>query len=217
MPSRLVFKGVPIYTGSNTYRSPEGDAIIGTRRDGSWVTDSELTALVEAGGELAIPYLDGAPVRVHNINELSPVEVLPALRGFLGLTPKQRRADGRHLIAYCTSTVEAVGPEVLEDMGSGIPTLETVWDHVQAGGIFFSKLDAGKYASTPAVFVELEGNVAWEPEHGLQMSWADGTRLVKVGAFDGHPTNGHAAANPDRDQFVFYCDLPELCTGPDPN
>ena len=41
------------------------------------------------------------------------------------------------------------------------------------------------------------------PEHGLQMSWADGTNLVKVSEFDGHPTNGHAFSRPFKRQVCF--------------
>lgn len=47
-----------------------------------------------------------------------------------------------------------------------------------------------------------------EEEHGLLMSWEDGSKLVKVSDFDGHPTNGHAGADVSRDQFVY-----DACAG----
>lgn len=46
-------------------------------------------------------------------------------------------------------------------------------------------------------YVSFEGEVAWEPEHGLQLVFADGRELCKVGPYDGHLT--HAAAYGDLD------------------
>lgn len=178
------------------------------------MSDEEVQHLLETGGMIAVRYFDGAMVKIEQDN--LPVEdALPALKNFLALTTEQRRSDARHLIAYCKMMVDAVGEEVLEKMGGRVPNEEEVWAHVSIQNLFFGKLDTGKYVSKPTVFVQIEGNVAWEPEHGLQMSWADGSRLVKVGAFDGHPTNSHATADPTRDQYVFSCYKPDLCTLPD--
>ena len=65
---------------------------------------------------------------------------------------------------------------------------------------------------TATAAYQIEGAVAWEPEHGLQMSWENGETLVKSGAYDGHPTNGHAFADPAYDSYVFYCSSPNLRT-----
>lgn len=179
------------------------------------MTDKDLLNVLENGGKIAVPYFSGTMVQIDRC-DLSPQEALPALKNFLTLSPEKRMADARHLLAYCKMMVDAVGQEILEDMGGLEPILETIWNYVRVNQLFFGKLGAGKYAATPTVFVQLEGDVAWEIEHCLQMSWAEGKRLVKVGAFDGHPTNGHASANPADDQYVFVCYKPELCTLPDP-
>lgn len=180
------------------------------------MTDKELQHLIETGGMIAIPYFDGAMIKIEQ-GDMPVEEALPALKSFLSLTAEQRRSDGRHLVAYCKMMVDAVGEEVLEDMGGRVPDAVEIWTYVDIRLLFFGKLDAGQYVTKPTVYVQIEGNVAWEPEHGLQMSWADGNRLVKVGEFDGHPTNGHAMADPARDQYVFSCYKPELCTLPDPS
>jgi len=180
------------------------------------MTDDELWRVLENGGDVCVPYFDGAHVRVEPF-DVSPALALPVLKNFLRLTPEQRRSDGRHLLAYCELMIDVVGEEqTLCEMGGVMPTLEDVWQYASPTLIFFSDLDVGKFASTPTVFLQIEGSVAWEPEHGLQMSWAAGSRLVKVGPFDGHPTNGHASGNPEADRHVFRCYMPELCTLPDP-
>ena len=180
------------------------------------MTDEQLTILLQSGGELRVPYFDDAPVRVEP-SDVPLSRALPALQNFLRLTAAQRRADGRHLLAYCLLMMDAVDEEVIvEDLGGTMPALENIWEHASPTLILIGELDAGAYAAGPTTFVQIEGEVAWEPEHGLVMSWADGRRLVRVGPFDGHPTNGHASGKREDDRFVFCCYLPELCTLPDP-
>ena len=179
------------------------------------MTDQDLLNILENAGSVSVPYFDGAELSV-DLDILSPAEVLPALKNFLGLSAENRRSDARHLVAYCKMMMEVLGEEVVvEDLDGHRPTLENIWDYARAKILFFSKLEQSKYAKETTVFVQIEGEVAWEPEHGLQMSWAEGNRLVKAGAVDGHPTNGHASAKPEHDQYVFYCYDPALCTFPD--
>ena len=175
------------------------------------MTDQELLKILDQGGELSVPYFGGSTVRVEPCN-LEPDVALPSLRNFLGLGDAQRSKDAPHLLAYCASMVDEVGDCILEDLGGRLPTENQVWEFVRPGHIYFDCLEEGEYATTRTVFLQLEGEVAWEPEHGLQMSWAEGSRLVKVGPFDGHPTNGHATADPSNDRFVYHCYEPEFCT-----
>lgn len=180
------------------------------------MTDEELVAILANGGQVCVPYFDDASIRVEP-SEVAPAHALAAFKAFLGLTADQRRSDARHLVAYCRLMIDAVGEEeVLAEMGGVMPSVEEIWEHASPTLIFIGELEAGKYAAQQTTFVQIEGRVAWEPEHGLQMSWAEGRRLVKVGPFDGHPTNGHAYANPAHDRHVFHCYEPELCTLPDP-
>ena len=181
------------------------------------MTDNELLNIIENGGQVSVPYFDGAMVTILEEGHLPAADVLPALKNFLLLSAENRRSDARHLVAYCKMMMDAVGDEIiLEDLNGEHPTLENIWHFTKIRHIFFGALDAGKYAANRTIFLQIEGEVAWEPEHGLQMSWAEGKRLAKAGDFDGHPTNGHASANPEKDQYVFSCYIPELCTLPDP-
>lgn len=182
------------------------------------MTDKELLNVLENGGQVAVPYFDGDLIEVHVSSKLDSAELLPVLKNFLMLSADNRRSDARHLVAYCKLMMDAVGDDIIiEDLNGEQPTEENIWNHTRIRHIFFGRLEAGKYAARRTIYLQIEGEVAWEPEHGLQMSWADGKRLVKAGAFDGHPTNGHASAKPERDKYVFSCYTPELCTLPDPD
>lgn len=167
------------------------------------MTDAEVLALFDEEQPIAMPYFGNQPVELRLYEELADAELANAVRNVLALTASDRDRDGRHLLAYCELMVEAAGAEVLDDMGGEMPTLDTIWDFVTPRFLSFSAADPGPYVDRRTVFAVMEGAVAWEPEHGLQMCWADGTRLVKVGEFDGHQTNGMAAANPEHDKYVF--------------
>lgn len=178
-------------------------------------THDELLELLEDGSEVPVPYFGDQTLTMQNFGDIDTAELVPALQNFLALRPEQRIRDGRHLVAYCRMMVDAVGEEVLEDLDNRLPDVDRIWDYATPHSISFKALDAGPYAARRTVFVAVEGEVAWEREHGLQMCWADGDKLVRVSEYDGHPTNGHASAKPEQDAYVFACYEPDLCTTPD--
>jgi hypothetical protein len=64
---------------------------------------------------------------------------------------------------------------------------DEVFDHVQFG-------DELSVVRNPYqhVYVSLECECDWEPEHGLQIVFRDGRRVTKVGPCNGHLTNSDA-------------------------
>jgi hypothetical protein len=52
-------------------------------------------------------------------------------------------------------------------------------------------------------YISFEGEVTWEPEHGLQLVFEHGRRVCKVGPYDGHHTKGHAYGDPALIDVVF--------------
>jgi len=52
-----------------------------------------------------------------------------------------------------------------------------------------------------AVYVSLECDCDWEPEHGLQLVFRNGTAITKVGPFDGR--SSHADARDVAEDVVF--------------
>jgi hypothetical protein len=58
------------------------------------------------------------------------------------------------------------------------------------------------------VYVSIECECAWEPEHGLQIVFRDGAAVTKVGPSDGHLTNSAAYADDELDGVVYRSHRP---------
>ncbi|MEZ4375938.1 MAG: hypothetical protein R3B07_34350 [Polyangiaceae bacterium] len=70
---------------------------------------------------------------------------------------------------------------------------EDVWDHVEFNHP--PHLDTGDGEYSPArSYIDFEGGVSWEIEHGLELVIEEGVRVCRVGPYDGHLTNAHAFA-----------------------
>lgn len=166
------------------------------------LSDTDLLEHLKAGGEVPVPYFDGAVIKL--IVEIdSPEEGLAALRAFLTLIPSDRVADGRHLIAYLQAMNRAVHGGVLHTVGGQVPSTEQIWQYVKP-----RTLSVMEQAGT--IYIMLAARVSWEEEHGLQMSWANGAQLDKVGELDNDPAQTHAHAG-----YTFWCGWPEFNTRSD--
>ena len=76
----------------------------------------------------------------------------------------------------------------------------SIWEHVQLGSeLYISRRPSGDHA----VYVSLECNCDWEPEHGLQLVFREGRTVIKVGPYDGHLTNADAYADPGLEGTVY--------------
>jgi hypothetical protein len=75
------------------------------------------------------------------------------------------------------------------DAGLAVPVRiagpEEVFDHVRFGEITVER--DGPEGDGP-VFVSVECECAWEPEHGLQIVFREGRSVTKVGPYDGDLT-----------------------------
>lgn len=137
-----------------------------------------------------IPYFDDADLFYDELGEADggpPEErATDVLAIFQTLTPKDREADARHVYAYYRDFREAVGGEDWMDKEMGVPESPVdIWNHVQPDTV---TVQLG--ASDDELHVYIHARCDWEPEHGLQMVWQDGIRLVKVSGIDGNPSNG---------------------------
>jgi hypothetical protein len=81
-----------------------------------------------------------------------------------------------------------------------IPHPDDVWNHVGAGAeVMVARSDL----DDPAVYVSIECDCTWEPEHGLQIVFRGGRTVCKVGPYDGHMTNAHAYDRDDLDNVIY--------------
>ena len=77
---------------------------------------------------------------------------------------------------------------------------ERIWQHVQLGSeLHISRRRHGDHA----IYISLECNCDWEPEHGLQLVFREGRAVVKVGPFDGHLTNTDAYDDPGLEGTIY--------------
>jgi hypothetical protein len=79
----------------------------------------------------------------------------------------------------------------------GIPELRTsadIWDEVRVTEPPEFRVGRSPYAPARC-YISFEGEVSWEPEHGLQLVVEEGRRVCKVGPYDGHVTQAAAFAD----------------------
>ncbi len=75
-----------------------------------------------------------------------------------------------------------------------------VWNYVQLGR---EPMVSRRAYGDKAVYISLECECDWEPEHGLQIVFKNGLRINKVGPYDGHLTNADAFDNKDLEDVIF--------------
>ena len=96
------------------------------------------------------------------------------------------------LRAYFESTVGEFSAEQRVDYGMPeIPGSADIWEHVQFDHPPQWQLGGGPLAPGRS-YLSFEGEVPWEPEHGLQLVLEEGRHVCKVSPYDGHVTIAHA-------------------------
>lgn len=121
-----------------------------------------------------------------------------AIQNFLALSPDALKAAEQHVFAYykdCFSYWQPSDPEYVV-----IASPSDVWYHVQLGD---APMVTRRGYGDKGIYVSLECNCDWEPEHGLQIVFKNGERVTKIGPYDGHLTNSDAFAD-DRLENVVY-------------
>ena len=108
-----------------------------------------------------------------------------------------------YLWEYYRETLSAYEGQDLSEYG--IPVIgdsEDIWTYVSFENS--PEVAAGEGPYEPdATYLSFSGDVAWEPEHGLQLVYAHGLKVCKVGPFDGHNTNAHAYGDLSKLGVVF--------------
>lgn len=108
-----------------------------------------------------------------------------------------------YLWRYCRRTADAFSP--VERATYGIPDLDpshNIWDEVTFRFEPIVALGGNPLEPAPC-YLSFEGEVSWEPEHGLQLVFENGLTVCKVGPYDGHNTNAHAYADASLLNVVF--------------
>lgn len=89
---------------------------------------------------------------------------------------------------YYRDTIAEFTPEERREYGlPEIPESADIWEHVS----FPHEEASWQLGDEPfrgRSYLSFEGEVSWEPEHGLQLVFEDGQRVCKAGPYDGHLT-----------------------------
>ena len=115
------------------------------------------------------------------------------------------RSGERDLLTEAARHVFRYYEYVSRDWDPGSPdyieaTPESIWRHVQLGSeLLISRRSRGDHA----IYISLECNCDWAPEHGLQLVFKEGQAVIKVGPFDGHLTNADAYDDPGLEGTVY--------------
>ncbi len=92
-------------------------------------------------------------------------------------------------------------PFWVEEGGSPIGNVGDLWEHVRLG---HEPVVRRRAYEDRAVHVSLEGECAWEPDHGLQLVFERGRRITKLGGYDGHLTNADAYGDRRLEDVIFH-------------
>jgi hypothetical protein len=121
-----------------------------------------------------------------------------AISTFLALDEPVLKAAGPAIFEYYQDVKSeiAADEEVVSITGS-----DDVWKHIHFGGEVTVSRD---HYGDRRVYMSLECECDWEPEHGLQIVFRDGRTVTKIGPFNGHLTNAAAYARADLEGVVYH-------------
>lgn len=123
-----------------------------------------------------------------------------AVATFLTMDDHALRDASPHAFAYYLDTVRL---DLEQGWNLQLPEIadpESVWEYVSFGAEFHVDRGSG---GDGQVYVSIECECAWEPEHGLQLVFRAGRIVSKVGPFDGHLTNATAFGREDLEDSVY--------------
>jgi len=130
---------------------------------------------------VAVPYFDGLLMTfaLMGFEDIDESRVESAVSVFLSLTAEDRHADAPDVFRNYRDSID----HYEDDLDLNIDSPGKVWDFVQPTEIL---VKSGFREETVYVYILAECD--WEIEHGLQLIYKDGSKLVKVsGQGEGHP------------------------------
>lgn len=151
--------------------------------------------LSEGVGEVRVPWLEGVcvPVEVEDFESME--ENQTALDAFLRHGAKERAELAHHLHAYYEDVALEVGYDALEMERLQGP--QEVFEHIE-----LTEMSVSRGSIDPVVYVMITGECAWEPEHGLAISYRLGETLAMVGGY-GHLCNADACGEMRGNEHVY--------------
>lgn len=120
-----------------------------------------------------------------------------AITAFLSIDDSALKAAAPALFDYYQDIASEFADD---DMPVTIFSPDQVWTHIHPIEIVVER-DSFR---DQHVYVSMECECDWEPEHGLQIVLRDGRAVTKVGPYDGHLTNAAAFNRDDLEGVVYH-------------
>ncbi len=163
---------------------------------GELITDEDDPSCLFSD-EVLVPWLSDARL-VFTFADLEgdemPEDYAAAVRRFFALTSRDRDTAAPYLFRHYQSFCDVLSDK---DIGVTIEGPGDVWQHVDPCEIHVSRRsEDGK------VYISIDAECAWEPEHGLQLVYRDGGTLSRVSEQDGHLTHADAYALPESEDRI---------------
>jgi hypothetical protein len=150
---------------------------------------------------VAVAMLDGVACKVvleEYDEEPNKDAYHQTIANLLSASPVILKNAARYIYEYYEDICACYGE--LEPDFPRIHSAESIWAHIQLGKeLYVSRRGYGDNG----MYVSLECNCDWEPEHGLQIVFKNGNVVCKVGPYDGHLTNSDAYADDSLEHVVY--------------
>lgn len=98
-----------------------------------------------------------------------------------------------YIFAFYKDVVESTDDDFPE-----IKSAKDVWQHIQLGEPRIERREFDQ-----RLYVAIECECEWEPEHGLEIILKDGKELTVVGQYSGHLSNADAYADPTLEKTIY--------------
>ncbi len=125
-----------------------------------------------------------------------PRDYHAAVANFLASDPAVLLAASEALFLYYKDFEEFW----LEEGNEPIRTAADTWKYVRFGS---EPMVTRRNSGDKGIYISIESECAWEPEHGLEIVLKNGTAMNKLGPHDGHVTNANAYDNPLLEHVIY--------------
>ena len=144
-----------------------------------------------------IRYFGGValPVTFDCVEAGVPPDAGSAVHAFLNLDDSARLAASSYVFKNYRDFADAIGDE---NVGCEIRDPREVWGFIKPTEIRISR----RPRRDRAIYVQIVAECQWEPEHGLQIVYRDGSQLSRVSDQDGHLTWTDASDLPESQDRV---------------
>ena len=163
------------------------------------VTEDDGTGWLFSG-PVSVPVLDGSPCEIAlegYLEDGNKEDFHAAIQNFLSITPDVLKAVQDDLYRYYQDCNSYWAEEDEEYLAIASPS--ELWKHVHFG---FEPL-VSRRSKDGLIYISLSCNCDWEPEHGLQIVFKNGSRVNKLGPYDGHLTHSDAYARDEFEESVY--------------